>query len=191
MKDMKEWYNQAYFDAFDKGAHYRPRVFNIVNAVKKYNPKTILDVGCGAGVVTKKLRDEGFDAIGIDFSPDAGKEIPGYFKVADARDIPYPDNSFDMVLCTGVLEHIEEKDIDQVYSEMKRVGGKIMATIGFRKSNYYWMKNGKKSPEYHITIRPIEWWDKKVPEIEIINKRKSYEKCTYNGDKWVPRSPHN
>ena len=185
---MRKWYSKEYFDEFKWGATYRPRTFNIRNAVKTYNPKTILDVGCGTGIIVKKLRDDGFDAVGIDFSPDAGKDIPGYFKVADIMDIPYPDNSFDMVLCMGVLEHIREEDIDQAYSEMKRVGGKIIASIGLRPSNYFIMKNGEKSPEYHITIKPMEWWEKKVPEIEIINNKK-YAKSTYNGNLWVPRPP--
>lgn len=166
---MKEWYNKEYFDTFEERMRYTPRIFTITKAVNRYKPKTVLDVGCGIGMLVKKLRQMQIDAIGIDYSPDAGKDIPKYFQVADIKNIPYPDNSFDMVLCTGVFEHIKEEDIDKAYSEMKRVGGRILATICFKKSNYFTMKNGKRSPEYHITIKPKEWWEKKLPDVELIN----------------------
>ena len=164
---MKEWYNKEYFDAY---VYYRPTIFRTANIVSKYNPKTVLDVGCGMGKMVNKLRGRGIDAVGIDFSPDAGKDIPDYFQIADAKNIPYPDNSFDIVLSTDFFEHIAEEDIDQVYSEMKRVGGKIIATISFKRSPVHQLKGGGRSPEHHLTIKPREWWEKKVPEVEIINK---------------------
>jgi len=173
---MKDWYDKEYFDMFSRCMHYRPYIKSIMVEVKKYNPKTVLDVGCGIGVMVKRLREKGIDAVGIDFSPDAGKEIPGYFKVADAKNIPYPDNSFDLIISAGFFEHLKEEDIDQVYSEMKRVGGKIIANIGFKKSPHYHRKDGTLSPEHHITIKPREWWLKKIPEVIIINKNKLWKK---------------
>lgn len=168
---MKEWYNKEYFDAWNKCMHYRPRLFSITKAVTSYNPKTVLDVGCGIGIVVKILRERGIDAVGIDFSSDAGKDIPEHFKVADAKNIPYPDNSFDVVLASDFFEHLEEEDIDQVYSEMKRVGGKIVAIISFKRAPVFHLKGGERSPEHHLTIKPREWWLKKIPEVEIINKK--------------------
>ena len=110
--------------------------------------------------MVQRLRKGGIDAVGIDFSPYAGKLIPEHFRCADAKNIPYPDNSFDVVLAMDFFEHIAEEDINQVYLEMKRVGGKIIANISFKKE--------KGLIDTHLTVKPREWWEKKVPEVEII-----------------------
>ena len=166
---MKEWYDKEYFDRWSRGMHYRPRLKKLQKHISQYNPRTVLDVGCGIGVMVKRLRDGGIDTYGMDFSPDAGKLIPKHFVVADAKNIPYPDNSFDVILASDFLEHIAEEDIDQVYSEMKRVGGKIVANIAFKKDRVYKKKDGEWSVDTHLTVKPQEWWEKKVPEVEIIN----------------------
>jgi len=38
-----------------------------------------------------------------------------------AQDIPFSDNSFDLVVCTDVLEHIPEEDVGKCLSEIVRV----------------------------------------------------------------------
>lgn len=67
----------------------------------------LLDIGCGLGREAFLLSDLGFDVVGIDISEEAivqvrqlsaekGYDIP--FIVCDGRNLPFPDDSFDVVL---------------------------------------------------------------------------------------------
>jgi uridylate kinase len=92
------------------------------------NPKNCLDVGCGMGYLVKWLRFFGIDAYGIDFSPHAKQLVPPkiqrYVKVADVSDIPYDDNSFDLVVSYNLLQHLEMSKIKGAIKETIRVSRK-------------------------------------------------------------------
>ncbi len=78
---------------------------------KKY--KTILDVGCAGGYMTNeitKILPES-KIVGIDAYPTAiaygKKQYPRIkFTVADAHKLPFPRNSFDLVICYETIEHL-------------------------------------------------------------------------------------
>src|SRR3546814_1060074 len=73
------WYPHQYFTC--AGQWLRPAL-DLIQHVPLENPKTIVDLGCGGGNVTKALRDRWPDAeiTGIDKSPDmlahARREAP-------------------------------------------------------------------------------------------------------------------
>ena len=93
----------------------------------------ILDLGCGEGLTAAVVFNRKLD-IGLDnhkyfvkLAIDSGV----YKKVilGDARKIPLPNKSVDLVFSNCVIEHIEE--IDKVFSEVYRVlkpGGKFVFT---------------------------------------------------------------
>lgn len=89
------------------------------------NPRNVLDVGCGLGYLVKWLRFFGIDAYGIDFSPDARKlvdrDLQRYIKVADVADIPYDDETFDLVVSYNLLQHLERSKIKKAIRETIRV----------------------------------------------------------------------
>ncbi len=75
-----------------------------------------LDAGCGAGARdVYDLWSDGYDISGVDFvkeNIDTGiklhPEIADRLSVNDLRDsLPFPDSSFDFVLCNCVIQHIE------------------------------------------------------------------------------------
>ena len=85
----------------------------ISQLLQESDPKKIIDVGCGEGFMTQIACDNTQAEItGIDFSKDAieiaRKMVPSAsFETGDIYDLPYADQSFDLVLCNEVLEHLE------------------------------------------------------------------------------------
>lgn len=92
-----------------------------------------LDVGAGSGGTTAVLRDLGWQVQALEYSPAAAqgcraRDIP--VVRADARSLPFPDGSFDLVLSTDLWEHVEEDD--QVAAEAFRVlkpGGVLLLSV--------------------------------------------------------------
>lgn len=80
----------------------------------------ILEIGGGTGYQAKRLTEDGFivDSIDIPNSNYAGQlEFP--VQPYDGRNIPFPDDSFDVIFSSNVLEHV--LDLPYLQAEMKRV----------------------------------------------------------------------
>lgn len=99
--------------------------------LKPLKLEKVLDVGCGEGFTLKKLEEKkiGKHNEGIDYSEDAikiGKKIYPELNLlkGDVYSLSYPDNSFDMALCTEVLEHLD--DPIKAVQEIKRVTSKYI-----------------------------------------------------------------
>ena len=101
----------------------------LINVIKPLKAKTILDVGCGEGFSLNKLNENniGEKLEGIDYSKEAisiGKKLfPNLLlKQGSIYDLPYKDNTFDLVLCTEVLEHLEnpKKGLQEILRMSKK-----------------------------------------------------------------------
>lgn len=85
----------------------------------------VLDVGCGIGFVSQLYPN--FDITGIDISEEMLKRNPYHWQKASAEAIPFPDNTFDYVICRSLLHHLEVPT--KGLAEMERVlkpGGKFI-----------------------------------------------------------------
>ena len=115
--------------------HHRNTVDQLYESEKAFLPdvikkvRSVLDVGCGAGGFSKimKTLQPNVYYVGIDVAPkmiDAARILyPGTkFEVADGNKINYPDNSFDLVFCTGVIHH--NPNYKEMIDEMYRVSRK-------------------------------------------------------------------
>lgn len=88
--------------------------------------KKVLDAGCGQGGWTVALRGSGYEVTAVDLDT---SQFPEAVK-ADLHELPFEDNQFDIVFCTGAFEHCFAPFI--VLSEFKRVsrnGGAILITL--------------------------------------------------------------
>lgn len=99
--------------------------------VKPLRVSTVLDVGCGEGFTLKKLEEKkiGKKNEGVDYSADAikiGKKIYPELNLSKGNiyELKYEDNSFDLLICTEVLEHLE--DPVKAVAEMRRVTSKYI-----------------------------------------------------------------
>ena len=78
----------------------------------------LLDMGCGEGFVAHHLTALlGTNVVGVDLSKTTDAQIE--YMSYDGTRIPVTDHSFDGVLLSYVLHHVQ--DIDQVLSEVRRV----------------------------------------------------------------------
>lgn len=88
----------------------------------------ILEVGCGVGHLTKRLRDLGAEAVGIDANPHAVElAVTEGVATMRAERLEYPDDHFDKLVSIHAIEHVPE--INGALTEMTRVlkpGGKAL-----------------------------------------------------------------
>ena len=98
----------------------------------------ILDLGCGNGRFFKLLKDKDVNYIGVDFSEKlieiAKKKYPKVkFQVADALDLPFPNNYFDKIYSIATLHHIPSKQFRlQLLKETRRIlkpNGLLILTV--------------------------------------------------------------
>jgi ubiquinone/menaquinone biosynthesis C-methylase UbiE len=84
----------------------------------------LLEIGCGTGHWSEFFSDKGFDVTGIDVSAEMikiarQKHIPNSrFEIADGRNLPFEDESFDVAAAITVLEFTPEPA--NIISEMVR-----------------------------------------------------------------------
>lgn len=88
---------------------------DLVSAVKDLEIESVLDVGCGEGFTLNRLKEEGIGKKleGVDFLDSAiriGKNLhPDLtLKQGNIYELEYKNNSFDLVMATEVLEHLED-----------------------------------------------------------------------------------
>ncbi|MCB4790690.1 MAG: class I SAM-dependent methyltransferase [Elusimicrobia bacterium] len=85
------------------------------------NGTKILDVGCGNGFLTYYL-EKCFSVVGLDYSKEMLRINPcKNLVLGDVTALPFEDKSFDIVVCSGLLHHLDETSIRKALKEMKRV----------------------------------------------------------------------
>jgi SAM-dependent methyltransferase len=85
----------------------------------------ILDVGCGNGAITNILA-ENYDVTGVDRSKEALKFVKTKKIQASADKIPLPDNQFDLVFSSELLEHLEAETLGKTVGEIRRLTKKYL-----------------------------------------------------------------
>ncbi|MHA1423768.1 MAG: class I SAM-dependent methyltransferase [Candidatus Thorarchaeota archaeon] len=111
-------------------ARYLKRRVGVEVYTEKKSFSRILDVGCGNGNHVKFFAEQGFDVSGIDISEEAITIAKAWMKhlnldanliSGDAEKLPYEDESFDVVVSNGVLDHVPFQKAKNMMSEIRRV----------------------------------------------------------------------
>lgn len=138
-------FSKAYFEEIE-AYRYRiePEIFSFAQFTR-WHDKKILEVGVGAGSDFLQWVRTGTYAYGIDLTEEAVANVQQRLRVyglkavevrvADAEQLPYADNSFDLVYSWGVIHH--SPDMVQCLREIVRVtrpGGTIKVMIYNRRS---------------------------------------------------------
>ena len=146
--------------------------------VDKFDPQPgerLLDIGCGLGQVLGIAASRGAVVSGIDSSPAmverARRKVPqATFEVAPAEDIPFPDDSFDLVTAVATFHHWADREAG--LAEAVRVlasGGRLLIVE----------KDLGKGGEHGLTpsdatllaARLEEWGFEDVEVSELIDRR--------------------
>lgn len=99
-------------------------------------PQRILEIGVGEGIVTRRVieRFPQASVVGLDLPDEElatnwhDVELDGVF--GDAGGLPFPDDTFDLVLAIEVFEHLP--DPDAAMAELARVGsGALITSVPF------------------------------------------------------------
>lgn len=120
--DVKE-HNEIYLQS---GLSFLKKIHESrFNSIKKFlgdtSNKKILDAGAGEGYFLSSIKAK--QKIGIELSEKriqkAKKRYPDLdIKVGDVKNLPFEDNSFDVIVCSEVLEHVSE--YEKAIMEFKR-----------------------------------------------------------------------
>jgi len=123
--------------------------------------KTVLDIGCGAGLLTNALSKIGHTVTGIDISTSSLKIAADHdstkrvtYIPASAYELPFNDASFDVVCAMDVLEHVEKPHL--LISEASRVLKK--------KGLFFFHTFNRNFLSYLVVIKGVEWCVPNAPD---------------------------
>ena len=91
---------------------------------------SLLDVGCAKGFMLHDLEEliPGIAVSGVDISDyaieHAMEDVQSKVQVADARNLPFADNSFDIVIAINTIHNLEREDCAKALREIERVSRK-------------------------------------------------------------------
>jgi ubiquinone/menaquinone biosynthesis C-methylase UbiE len=102
-----------------------------------YGGRTVLDVGCGAGVDLARFARGGAEVTGVDVSESAiglarknfeQQGLRGRFEVANGEQLPFRDASFDLVFAHGVVQYTAnpQRLVDECHRVLKPGGAAIV-----------------------------------------------------------------
>jgi len=93
---------------------------------------SVLEVGAGKASISKLMRLQGWHTVALDNNKRIVKNnsnaVDEYI-LGDIFDLPFEDNSFDLVMSCGLLEHFTIEDLEIILLEMKRVGNCVVAWL--------------------------------------------------------------
>lgn len=136
MNALRIWWRQQQFEPTAMGLLANPFYFARCGLRKELGALfpdlrgAVLDVGCGR----KPYRDfiPATRYVGVDIETPATRALAAADAYYDGRTLPFPDASFDGLLCTQVLEHVFEPEaFVRELARVLRSGGVLVLAVPF------------------------------------------------------------
>lgn len=193
---MKNAWNSGDYGKF--ATYMEPGAIEILNGWNIAPGDTMLDVACGAGQISIPAARAGVKVTGVDISPNwitfarnrAEQEgLDAQFDEGDAENLPYEDNSFDVV--ATIVGAMFAPQPDKVASEILRVckpGGRILMVNWTPQGmvGHMFKEIGKHAPPPPGVAPPVLWGDEKTVRERFLDgieslklTRKNYPLWTY------------
>jgi SAM-dependent methyltransferase len=113
-----------------------------------------LDLACGLGGYIPPLQASGARVVAVDFNvPHKVESIP--FAIADALRVPFPDDCFDLVICTNLIEHVPNPAdlLREIWRVLKPSG-----VVYLSYPPYYSPQGGHQFSPFHIFGERFALW---------------------------------
>ena len=161
-----------------KGISLVPLVPTLMSLVKENNCKTLLDYGCGKAIPYDKNRCKEVD-LRHPIQKLCNLKSFDLYDPAYEKYTTLPNKKYDIVVCTDVLEHIAEQDIDYVLTEILSRSDKIVfLNISCQPALKHFKQGKFKGKNVHISVFEPSWWLKKIANIwNKFNNIKVYTLC--------------
>lgn len=143
-------YDESFYDAQANGS--LSSALNVVPLVyDRYQPKTVVDVGCGIGTWASVFEKYGCEALGIDGDyVSRDRLLVEKYLPIDISESFQVDYKFDLAVCLEVAEHLPFNRSQSFIYDLTRLSDTILfsaATPGQGGTN-------------HINEQPLEFWEK-------------------------------
>lgn len=136
----------------------------------------ILDVGCGTGELVVRMNVLGFDATGVDLHERhlvlarilaEENDLPNTLFVSNnGNDLPFENNSFDIVTLFSVVEHLSDTTLSQLLPELKRICCGIL---------YVLVPNRLKLTDDHTGLRFVPWMPRWLATLYVKSRGPKYQ----------------
>jgi ubiquinone/menaquinone biosynthesis C-methylase UbiE len=178
-------FGKEFFDGDRKhgygGFNYDPKFWTetIKLFIEKYNlneKSSVLDVGCGKGYMLVDLLKAipNLRIAGIDISEYAIKNshelVKNKLQVGNCLDLPFTDNSFDLVISINTIHNLDEAGCIKALQEIERV----------KRNHSYVVVDGWNSPGEEADLK--SWVLTAVTILKASEWELLFEKAGYNGD---------
>ena len=156
----EQWkkYKKTQLDSYTGVPTSQSRLDRCLGSLKdNLKGKLVLEAGCGAGRFTEVLLKHGAALVSSDLSSAVEVNQENFPQSnthlviqADINDMPFQDETFDVVLCLGVIQHTPspEKTIKSLYNLVKKGGTLVIDHYTFTKSHLF-----RLAPLYRIWLR--------------------------------------
>lgn len=169
---VRLFYDQEYYANPDAGDALPWQMRRVADRLGNMDDHRVLDIACGTGAWLAELTRRGAQSAGIDISSRAVEQCRRRLPNADIREgvaeeLPFHDDSFDLVTCLGSLEHF--LDQPRALREMRRVAKSgasfliLVPNAGFltRRLGLY---GGTGQTAIRETVRSLEEWTRLLQE---------------------------
>ena len=119
------------YGGFEYDARFwEPVIPDFVNHFELSAESSVLDVGCAKGFMLYDLRRllPGVTVAGVDISDyaiaNALPEVRPFIQVANAKELPFEDNSFDFVISINTVHNLNRADCKRALAEIERVSSR-------------------------------------------------------------------
>ena len=148
-----------------RGISLVPLVPTLMNITKENNCKTLLDYGCGKAIPYSKkecksigLKKPVQELCNLDSFDLYDPAYPKYNKLSKKK--------YDIVVCTDVMEHIAEQDIDYVLKDILSHSKKaVFLNISCQPALKHFKEGKFKGKNVHVSVFNGHWWSDKVKNI--------------------------